>query len=98
MPRLAKTNYAVRTAAFLYCLLTIGVHLWEHGAGPWAWTALVVQFAAYPHLLYLRARLSPNPRQAELDNLFVDALLLGAWSAALGFPTWIAFGTTGATM
>jgi PAS domain S-box-containing protein len=55
------------------------------------------QFLVYPHLLYWRAQLSPRPTRAELDNLFLDAALLGAWCAQLGFPTWITYAFIGAT-
>jgi PAS domain S-box-containing protein len=98
MARLVRTNYAVRAAAFLYCLIVIGLHLWVNGAGPLAWVLLVLQFAVYPHLAYLRAARAPDPRRAELDNLLLDSTLLGAWMAGLGFPTSIALGLTGATV
>lgn len=94
---LVATNYRVRTGAFLYCALVVGIVLWERRAGPVAWTLLALQFLLYPHIVYLRARYSPQPTRAELDNLLVDALVLGAWCAALGFPTWIVFGMIGAT-
>jgi len=94
---LATTNYPVRTAAFFYCFVVVGVVLWERGAGPLAWTLMAVQFLGYPHLAYWRARLSPRPTRAELDNLFLDAVLLGGWCAELGFPTWITYGFLGAT-
>jgi len=94
---LVATDYRVRTGAFLYCALVVGVVLWERRAGPLAWILLALQFLAYPHLVYLRARYSPHPARAELENLYLDALLLGAWCAGLGFPTWIAYGFIGAT-
>jgi PAS domain S-box-containing protein len=94
---LVATNYRVRTGAFLYCALVVGIVLWERRAEPVAWTLLTLQFLVYPHIVYLRARYSHQPTRAELDNLLLDALLLGAWCAALGFPTWIAFGMVGAT-
>ena len=94
---LVATNYRVRTGAFLYCALVVGIVLWERRAGPVAWTLLALQFLVYPHIVYLRARYSPQPTRAELDNLLIDALVLGAWCAALGFPTWIVFGMIGAT-
>ncbi|HEX2334075.1 MAG TPA: PAS domain S-box protein [Burkholderiales bacterium] len=94
---LVATNYRVRTGAFLYSALVVGVVLWEWGAGPLAWMLLALQFLAYPHVVYWRARYSPHPPRAELQNLYLDALLLGAWCAGLGFPTWIVFGMTGAT-
>jgi PAS domain S-box-containing protein len=94
---LVATNYRVRTGAFLYCALVVGIVLWERRAGPVAGTLLALQFLLYPHIIYLRARYAQHPTRAELDNLLIDALLLGAWCAALGFPTWIVFGMVGAT-
>ncbi len=94
---LLETNYRVRAAAFMYSCVVLGVVLWERGAGPIAWTLLVLQFIVYPHLVYWRARHAPRPARAELDNLYVDAALLGVWCAALGFPTWITFSLVAAT-
>jgi PAS domain S-box-containing protein len=94
---LVATNYRVRAAAFLYSFVVLGLVLWERGAGPVAWTLLALQFLVYPHLVYWRARYSPRPVHAELNNLFLDSGLLGAWCAALGFPTWITFSLVAAT-
>jgi PAS domain S-box-containing protein len=94
---LVATNYRVRTGAFLYCALVVGIVLWERRAGPVAWTLVVLQFLLYPHIVYWRARFSPRPASAEFENLYLDALVLGAWCAGLGFPTWIVFGMVGAT-
>ncbi len=95
---LVQTNHRVRAAAFGFCLAVVGVYLWQRGgAGPLAWTLLALQFLAYPHLVYWRATRSMRPTRAELDNLFLDAALLGAWCAGLGFPTWIIYLFVGAT-
>jgi len=93
-----KTHYAVRTGAFLACLVTIGIHLWEHAYGVAAWLLLFLQFAIYPHLVYLRAKHSAHPVQAELDNLLLDSVLLGVWCGMLGFPLWITYAMTSATL
>src|SRR5258708_12886549 len=84
--RLVRTNRAVRTAAFVYCVLPIGLYLWERGAGPAAWTLFALQFLIYPQLVYWRAIRSTRPARAELDNLFLDAALLGAWVAYPALP------------
>jgi PAS domain S-box-containing protein len=94
---LAATNYPIRAAAFLYCFVVVGVLFWERGAGLVAWALLLLQFIAYPHAVYWRARLSARPTHAELRNLFLDSVLLGAWSAALGFPIWISYAFITAT-
>jgi PAS domain S-box-containing protein len=96
--RLARTNHAVRSGAFAYCFVAVGVHLLQQGAGAGTWTLFALQFLAYPHLVYWRALRSAQPNRAERDNLYLDAALLGAWSAFLGFPTWITFGLIGSTL
>jgi PAS domain S-box-containing protein len=52
---------------------------------------LAVSFLVYPHLLLWRALHSQHPRQAEIQNIFIDPVLFGLWTAGLGFPTWIAY-------
>jgi len=89
--RAARINYSVRSAAFAYSFLVLGIVLWERGAGAAAWLALAASFLAYPHLAFLRTRLSGDGYAAELGNLRFDPVLIGAWVAALGFPTWIAY-------
>lgn len=95
---LVRTNYCVRTCAFAYCFATIGLLLWERGAGPGVWGLFALQFLVYPHLVYWRALRSANPNRAERDNLYLDAALLGAWAAFLGFPTWITLAILGSTL
>ncbi|HTM61631.1 MAG TPA: PAS domain S-box protein [Burkholderiales bacterium] len=86
-----RVNRLVRTVAFAYCFLTIGIYLWGRDAGIGAWSLLVLQFFIYPHLVYWRASRSTRPARAELDNLFLDSAFLGAWVAYLGFPIWITY-------
>src|SRR5262245_57753019 len=95
---LAATNYRVRTGAFAWCFLTVGTFLWEKGAGPVFCSLAAVLVLGYPHLVYLRPLVSAQRTPAELDNLLLDSALLGAWCAALGFPTWISYCMIGATM
>jgi len=97
-PELVRTNRVVRTAAFAYCVLPIGLYLWDRGAGTAAWLVLALQFFVYPQLVYFRAARSPHPTRAELDNLLLDAALLGAWAAYLGFPIWITYALLAAAM
>jgi PAS domain S-box-containing protein len=98
VPTLVRTNRLVRSAAFAYSLLPLGLYLWDRGDGLVAWTLLGLQFLVYPQLVYWRAARSANPTRAELDNLFLDAALLGAWVAYLGFPLWITYSLVGAAM
>ena len=92
LPRVVSLNYAIRTAAFAYCFLVMGLLFWERQMSVAAWGMLALQFLAYPHLAWLRARHARDPRRAELQNLNLDSVLIGAWVAMAGFPTWIAYG------
>ena len=96
-PRLVRINYAVRTGAFAYCFLALGVHLLERGSPPLAWLLFSAQFLLYPHLLYRRALRSTRPAQAELDNLYIDSTLLGVWAAYFGFASWPTYALLGGT-
>ena len=55
-----------------------------------AWLMLTLQFLIYPHLMFLRARRASNSQQAEINNLFVDTLLMAMWTSFLQFPLLIA--------
>lgn len=96
--RLARTNRIVRSAAFAYSLIPLGLYVWERGDGLLVWTLLFLQFAVYPQAVYWRAVHASNPRRTELENLMLDAQLLGGWTAYLGFPLWITYSLVAAAM
>ncbi|NJD36084.1 MAG: diguanylate cyclase [Betaproteobacteria bacterium] len=85
----AVNSYRVRVAAFALVGISIALHVFPASHGALFWTAFVLQFAVYPHLMQWRTRRSGKPEKAELDNLIVDAVVSGAWAAGLGFPLWI---------
>jgi PAS domain S-box-containing protein len=97
-PRLVRTIYAVRTGAFAYCFIALGLLLWERSAAPVAWALLTVQFLVYPHLLFLRSLRSKEARKAELDNLFIDSTLFGAWCGYFGFEPALTYGLVAGSM
>ena len=84
-------NHVNRSWSWAVLGLLVAVHLWPASPPAWLWLALALQFLLYPHLLFWRARRAQQPFRAEMHNMLLDAGVLGAWSAALGFPLWIAF-------
>lgn len=88
---MVRMNRRNRSWYGLLLLVSVGAHFLDIGSGALAWTLLVLQFLAYPQLVYWRARRAADQRAAELGNLASDAVLLGVWAAALGFPVWITF-------
>ena len=91
VPLIVRVNYAIRAGAFAYAFLALGLHGWERDFGAVYWIVLTLAFLVYPHAVYLYARNAREPKNAEVSAMYVDAALLGAWAAGLGFPTWIAY-------
>jgi PAS domain S-box-containing protein len=91
VPRQVRTITAVRAVSFGWCFLVVGLHALEKGMGAAIWIGAVAHFLIYPHLIALRAARSKDPLRSEIQHLYADALLLGVWVAALGFPLWISY-------
>ena len=91
--RLALNNYAPRTVAFAFSFLAIGILWIERGRfSAWEFFPAVLTLLVYPHLAYLHTRIVADSKRAELNNLYADALLLGAWTAQLHFALWPSVG------
>ncbi len=88
---LLQMIHRIRTGGSLLGLLILGSHLLPREPGAAVWLLLGLHFLVYPHLIHARARRAANPIHAGLHNFLLDAVLLGLWSAALGYPLWISF-------
>ncbi len=84
-------NRRNRSLFFGVGLFVLGTHLAYLDAGPLMWTLLALQLLVYPQLVYWRAARSRDPLRAEMQNLMVDGVLLGAWIGVWGLPLWISF-------
>lgn len=88
---MVRMNRRNRSWYGLLLFVSVGAHLINLECGPLPWALLILQFLVYPQLVYWRARYAADQRTAELKNLVIDAVLLGVWAGALGFPVWITF-------
>ena len=87
--RLARDNYAPRAATFALIFLTLGVLSIERSRFNTLECFLaVLTFLVYPHLAYLHTRIAIYSKRAEMNNLYVDCILLGAWTAQIHFALW----------
>lgn len=84
-------NWRNRSKAFALLVLIIGWQQWPQQPGPAFWAVLVGSFLLYPQLVWWWANHHAHPLAAEVNNLRLDCVLLGAWSGYLGFPPWITF-------
>jgi hypothetical protein len=57
------------------------VFLWERYAGLLAFALLALQFVVYPQVVYALARRARHQKKAELNAQYLDALMLGVWTA-----------------
>lgn len=96
-PRSVRVIYISRTLSFAYAFGVLALLAWQHDMGGHVWIGLALQFLAYPHILYMHSRRAADPKRAELNHLWLDSFLLGAWLAIFGFSEWIAFGLVLAT-
>ncbi|WP_202839557.1 diguanylate cyclase [Luteimonas saliphila] len=87
----ATLNRRYRSLFFALAFVVLATHLAYLQAGPVMWTLLVLQLLAYPQLAYWRAARAHDSLRAEMQNLLIDGVLLGAWIAVWGMPLWISF-------
>jgi PAS domain S-box-containing protein len=86
--RLARINYAPRMVSFGYSFLVLEALAAERAYSLWVILAGILTLLVYPHLAYLYARLAVDSKRAELNNLFVDSIILGAWVTQMHFALW----------
>lgn len=96
-PRSVRVIYIARTLSFAYAFGVLTLLAWQRGMGSSIWLGLALQFLVYPHVLYALSCRAGDPKRAELNHLWLDSFLLGAWLAVFGFSEWIAFGLVLAT-
>lgn len=84
-------NHRNRSALFAFMFFTLGSHMVDLGVGWVEWGLWGFQCFLYPHVIYWRAKHASVPGKAEMQNMLIDTAAFGLWTAALGFPLWIAF-------
>lgn len=84
-------NHRNRTWCTFFNFVTVGTLLLERGQDHTTWILATLQFLVYPQVIYLIARRAKNPTRAEMNNITLDAVCVGGWAAALGFPLWNTF-------
>lgn len=92
VPRFIQHIYLGRTAAFAYAFGVLVLLVGERGLGNWILLPLALQFLVLPQLFYWQVRRSQDPRAVGLQQLHLDALMLGGWYAEFGFADWVGFG------
>lgn len=84
-------NRRNRTWCTFFNFVTVVAVFLERGHGPIVWILAALQFLVYPQVIYFIAKRAKNPMRAEMNNVTLDAVSVGVWAAALGFPLWLTF-------
>ena len=87
---IVKLDYGVRAVSHLLVGTVMLSALMAQPAPIALWVALFFTTFLWPHLAYQVSSRSKESKKAELSNLLVDALIVGAWSTVAGFSFWIA--------
>jgi len=91
--RLAQTNYPIRIGSFAYSFVVFVMLISERhlslGAAQLAFP--VFSLLIYPHLAFVHTRIARDAHLAELNNLLIDAVLLGMVAAQAGLALWLGF-------
>src|SRR5659263_371841 len=90
-PWLVRIHHRMRSVSFALLFIASAMHLAGKTPGLLTWGLLAALFLVYPQLQYWRSIRAPDSVKTELDNLIVDAVLLGAYMAAMGFAVWLSF-------
>ena len=83
--RLVRRIYRLRILGLGLGVLCVASVLRLHDAPPAWWVLLLANGFAWPHLAWLLAIRSANPRRTELRNLMADSALGGVWIALMQF-------------
>ena len=88
---LARTHYRMRMASFAIVFAASYLHLSGKGASAGTWAYLVGLLLVYPQVQYQVALRSRNPIDVAMRSLWLDAVLLGLYCAAVDFSDWLSF-------
>ena len=83
--RFVRRLHRLRTLGLGLGFLCVGSVLRLHDASLGWWLLLFANGFVWPHVAWMLARRSANPRRAELANLMIDSALGGAWIAVMQF-------------
>lgn len=83
--RFARRLHRLRTLGLGLGLLCVGSVLRLHDASLGWWLMLFANGFVWPHVAWMLATRSADPRRAELANLMIDSVLGGAWIAVMQF-------------
>ena len=76
---IVRIDFLIRVVTFPFFGVVLLMPLYPAGLTPMVWIGSFAYLIVWPHAAYFFAKRSKKPKPAELRNLLIDALILGAW-------------------
>ncbi|MDR3417442.1 MAG: diguanylate cyclase [Nevskia sp.] len=83
--RFIRRIHLLRALGLGLGFVSIASVLYQNGAHPLVWAALVFNGLVWPHLAYFISRRSADYKRAEYRHLLIDSTLGGVWVALMQF-------------
>jgi signal transduction histidine kinase/ActR/RegA family two-component response regulator len=85
LPWVVRLVYPLRILGFFITLAVLASSLYDRSLSTLAWVLIAAQALSWPHLAYLHARHSRDPKAAELLNLVLDCTIAGFYTVFVSF-------------
>ena len=96
---IVRIDFLIRVVTFPFFGVVLLMPLYPAGLTPMVWIGSFAYLIVWPHAAYFVAKRSKKPKPAELRNLMIDALIIGAWLPLVQFSVWpstvVSFGLIG---
>jgi len=85
-----QLNYRLRVPSWIGFLPIAFSVMYVGGYPTLPWVLVIATALLWPHIAYVLASRSRDPKQAEHRNIIVEGAMLGAWVAVFQFQLWVA--------
>jgi len=83
--RFIERVYWPRITGLGFAFIAVSAFLIQGNAPYWLWFLLVSWGLIWPHIAFIRAKKSKDPFKCEVQNLFIDAFMIGFWVPVMSF-------------
>lgn len=84
---LVKVHYIPRIIGYILILIML-FFMYKDTANILLWVIIITNTLIWPHVAYLYGRKSKNPRRAEYQNMYFEAITVGLWILFIKCSLW----------
>ena len=83
--RLIQRVYLPRITGLAFAAVCVATFLLANEASAWKWGLLILWGIMWPHIAHQKSMRSQNPLKSEVQNLALDAFMIGFWVPVMSF-------------